>query len=428
MMSKHSSRIVSLTLALVLFITPMAVLAQDGTPTIEGFVFNDKNQNGLFDEGDTGVDGVTVELLPVADGLSDVSVITSGGGFYAFTNLELGDYLVREIDPADHISTTFNEVSVTIADTDAVVTVNFGDADIVDLGQISGFVYDDADRDGEFDLGEDTIPKVPVKLFGFDGEVIETVTTDQETGKYTLSKALAGVNTIQEIDPSPYLSTTPNKVEVILKNPGDSVEGINFGDFIPTEGEVPKIDLLLMKFFDIALLDFQDLRAMGGWGYGNIAKAYFIAQLGDTPLIDILGMRETMGWGNIMKAVLGRAGLKGYNLGMVVSGRDAPQSVHNLMNGCSLISEPEKVQELFSSGASNGTIKKACKLAQEVDGATFETLVVALELLADHTQKQVREKLQSGATNQLNNANGGNNGNHGPPPCKGKNKYDEGCY
>jgi hypothetical protein len=363
---------------------------------------------------------VTVELLNV-DGVTFIdSVTTADGGLYSFSNLELGDYVVREIDPAIHISTTLNEVSVALPDTESVETVNFGDAAIEDLGQISGFVYDDTDRDGVFDPGEDPIPGVTVNLFGFDGEVIETATTDLTTGEYTLSMALAGVNTVQEIDPTPYLSTTPNTIEVTLVNPGDSVDGKNFGDFIPADGEVPKLDLLLMKFFDISLLEFQALRGMEGWGYGNIAKAYFIAQLSDTAFGDILGLRETMGWGKIMKDVLGYAGLKGYNLGLIVSGRTVHNSVQNLINSCKSIDTPEQVQELYATGASNGAIKKACRLAGEA-GEGFETLVEALGLLKVYDQKQVREILMGGNENEVTN------GNHGPPPCKGKNKNDKGC-
>jgi hypothetical protein len=131
-------------------------------------------------------------------------------------------------------------------------------------------------------------------------------------------------------------------------------------------------------------------------------------------------MRETMGWGEIMKEVLGYAGLKGYNLGLIVSGRETPSQIQRLIEGCELIESAEQVQELYRGGASNGAIKKACRLAGEA-GEGFETLVEALGLLKVYDQKQVREILMGGNENEVTN------GNHGPPPCKGKNKYDEGC-
>jgi hypothetical protein len=388
MMSKRSSRIVSFSLVLILFITPMVVLAQGEPPTIEGIVFNDVNQNGVFDAGETGITDVTVDLLE-ADGVTVIdSVDTDGGGLYSFTELNLGDYVVKENDPDDHVSTSSNKVAVTLTDAVPVVIVDFGDAAYIDLGQISGFVYDDADRDGEFDPGEATISGVAVNLFGFDGEVIETATTDLTTGEYTLTMALAGANTVQEIDLPPYLSVTPNIVEVTLENPGDTIDEVNFFDFIPEEGEFPRLDLMLMKFFDISLLEFQALRDMEGWGYGNIAKAYFIAQLSDTALVDILGLRETMGWGKVMKEILGYAGLKG------VSGRTVPNSIQRLIDSCASIDTPEQVQELYATGANHGSIKKACRLTSEA-GGNFDTLVTALGLLKVHSQKQVREMLMT---------------------------------
>jgi hypothetical protein len=174
-----------------------------------------------------------------------------------------------------------------------------------------------------------------------------------------------------------------------------------------------------MKFFDISLLEFQALREMEGWGYGNIAKAYFIAHLTDTALVDILGMRESMGWGKIMKEILGYAGLKGYNLGLIVSGREVPNVVLKLIEQCDGLNTPEEVQELFAMGASVGSIKQACRLAVD-----FEALVEAVDLLKTHNFKQVREMMTLGLTDQIAN---GNQGNHGPPPCKGKNKDDQGC-
>jgi hypothetical protein len=427
-MSKRTSRIVSLTLALALFITPVAVLANDSVATIEGTVFLDENQNGIIDGLEGGIDGVAVDLYAVGESDPLFSETTDEKGKFTFNVQALGDFVIKETDPEFHASTTPNKVMVEFEVEGSVATVNFGDALIADLGSVSGTVFNDENRSRILDEGEPGIKDVTLNLLNGDGFVIATTTTDKD-GKYTLPSP-TGTFIVEEIDPPEHYSSTPNEVEVTIKNLGDVTEKIDFGDFKPKPGETTPIDFLIMDFFDLLLVDVLDLRNLDGWGYGNIAKAYFLAMLSaEHEVTDIIALRgESMGWGNIMKEVLGRAGLKGYNLGLIVSGREVPNATQKLIEGCANISTPEQVQELYGMGASNGTIKKACKLAQEVDGATFETLVEALELLADHTQKQVREKLQSGATNQLNNANGGNNGNHGPPPCKGKNKYDEGCY
>ncbi|MFN3373507.1 MAG: SdrD B-like domain-containing protein, partial [Chloroflexus sp.] len=67
-------------------------------------VWNDVNNNGLLDSGESGIDGVTVNLYydanrnGVIDGAENTpfaTVTTSGGGFYNFTELDPGNYLVE---------------------------------------------------------------------------------------------------------------------------------------------------------------------------------------------------------------------------------------------------------------------------------------------------------------------------------------------
>lgn len=303
------------------------------------------------------------------------------------------------------------------------------------IATIEGTVFLDDNQNGIIDGSEGGIFGVTVDLYAVGGmDPLASDTTD-DNGNFTFTVQALGDYIVKETDLESHASTTPNEVEVTIENPGNVIDEIDFGDFKPEPGETTRIDFLIMDFFDLLLVDVLDLRNLGGWGYGNIARVYFLAMLSaEHDVSDIIAMRDSMGWGEIM-TVLGRAGLKGYNLGLVVSGRDAPSPIQNLMDGCSLITEPEQVQELFSLGGNNGSIKKACKLAQEV-GGDFDKLVKALGLLADHNQKQVREMLQSEAMVQVNqdnggnnqdNGNNGNNGNHGPPACKGKNKNDEGC-
>ncbi|PJB68345.1 MAG: hypothetical protein CO094_01350, partial [Anaerolineae bacterium CG_4_9_14_3_um_filter_57_17] len=70
------------------------------TMTLGSLVWNDVNDNGLVDLGESGIDGATVELyavdgagLPV--GAPVATVATAGGGYYTFSGLPQGNYLVR---------------------------------------------------------------------------------------------------------------------------------------------------------------------------------------------------------------------------------------------------------------------------------------------------------------------------------------------
>ena len=68
--------------------------ATGGTLAIGSTVWNDVNNNGLLDTGETGIDGVTLQLLNSAGNVVNTTT-TAGGGVYAFTGLAAGDYTVR---------------------------------------------------------------------------------------------------------------------------------------------------------------------------------------------------------------------------------------------------------------------------------------------------------------------------------------------
>lgn len=71
------------------------------TARISGTVFVDVDNDGLFDGGtETGIDGVTVQLLNSTGATVLATDVTAMGGAYAFTvNDEFGTYRIREIQP-----------------------------------------------------------------------------------------------------------------------------------------------------------------------------------------------------------------------------------------------------------------------------------------------------------------------------------------
>jgi len=86
--------------------------------TLGNRVFRDGNNNGAFDAGETGIDGVTLRLFAAdlatarAYGASALttevvpSVTTAGGGYYLFRNLSPGNYIVRADVPTGFTSST----------------------------------------------------------------------------------------------------------------------------------------------------------------------------------------------------------------------------------------------------------------------------------------------------------------------------------
>ncbi len=84
-----------------------------GTAIIKGKVWNDMNGNGLFNDGEPGLEGITVNLA----GDATATATTAADGTYAFEGLSAGDYLVTCIGPEGWSATTANLIRVTL-DTD----------------------------------------------------------------------------------------------------------------------------------------------------------------------------------------------------------------------------------------------------------------------------------------------------------------------
>jgi hypothetical protein len=186
---------------------------------VSGVVYHDVNGDGVRNTGESGIGDVTVELL---QGGSVLSTTTTGaGGVYSFTNILAGSYVVRETDPVGYVSTTPNEVAISL--TTGGATVNFGDQQI---GAVSGVVYTDLNGNGVRDTGESGIAGVTIELLQ-GGGVLSTTTTDG-TGVYSFPNVPPDSYTVQETDPAGYVSTTPNAVAVSLAAGGSATA--NFGD------------------------------------------------------------------------------------------------------------------------------------------------------------------------------------------------------
>ena len=130
------------------------------TGSIAGKVFNDTNRNGVPDLGETGLAGVSLTLDTGDSTLSD------GEGNYSFT-IPPGYYNVTEHDFTGYVSTTVNNVTNLLVETDSTVIVNFGDIlattlrfQVIALGQTqralsitSGDLGEDNRQDQDIILG-----------------------------------------------------------------------------------------------------------------------------------------------------------------------------------------------------------------------------------------------------------------------------------
>jgi len=188
---------------------------------INGYVFEDSNQNRAMDPGEQGIPGVRIELWKYETGNWSMQEYTEtdSGGFYSFSasqgsyrlvedSQNLYDSSTEGSDPAGYISTTPNWVELIVENSDR--SANFGDF----KGFIvKGFVFDDSGagllgnaNNAVKDLGEKGIAGAKVVLRN--GPDIYTRFTDQDgIYRFYVSGDPAYPIAINEYDPGQYTST-----------------------------------------------------------------------------------------------------------------------------------------------------------------------------------------------------------------------------
>ena len=192
--------------------------------TISGAVFEDLDGNGSRGASESGIAGVTIELIG-ADGVKKDETTTTGDGSYAFANITAGTtYTIQETDPDGYTSITPNTVSLNVG-TDGSATANF--ADLVE-GKISGVVFEDLDGNGKRGEGEPGIGGVTLELRDAGDAQVTTATTTAD-GAYALTNISVGQSyTVAETDPDGFTSTTTNQVVIRIES-GTSAT-VSFGD------------------------------------------------------------------------------------------------------------------------------------------------------------------------------------------------------
>ncbi|HEV7667676.1 MAG TPA: SdrD B-like domain-containing protein, partial [Thermoanaerobaculia bacterium] len=168
-----------------------------GTASVGDRVWTDTNGDGVQDAGETGINGVTVELLN-SGGTVIATKVTAGDGNYTFTNLAAGNYSVRVV------AATLPAGSAQTYDLDGVGTANIAAFSLtagqsktdVDFGyrgaaSVGDRVWTDTDGDGVQDAGETGINGVTVELLNSGGTVIASKVTAGD-GNYTFTNLSAG--------------------------------------------------------------------------------------------------------------------------------------------------------------------------------------------------------------------------------------------
>jgi uncharacterized protein (TIGR02597 family) len=230
---------------------------------IGDLVWNDANGNGLQDNGEAGISGVTVKLLdkdgnPVTDGNGNgLTAITGSNGQYSFNGLPLGTYQIEIVRPEGYLFTRRDADGLGLygplnsdvspltgrSTTFQLTTGDFNmniDAGLFVPGSISGAVYFDSKGDQH---GDTPMAGVKLCLADASGEPvcdphdIALTTTTCEEGCYSFTNLPPGHYQVVQTQPVGYFSVSDvdggdlnvnGDVSIIALATGQDVTGQDF--------------------------------------------------------------------------------------------------------------------------------------------------------------------------------------------------------
>ena len=193
--------------------------------SVSGHVFIDTNQNGILNTGEKPLANVLVSLYD-ANGKLLGSRHSDANGLYTFSNIVANTYKVVETIPSPYTNTSPSSVVVKLTSLTGVLTVNFGDVNLVH--SISGNLFIDANKNGKIDVGEKPLAYTHVALYDCNGNLLGLRTTNA-TGYYSFLNLWIGSYKLVATVPTGYVNTTPATV-VSRLYPSTGMLTVNFGD------------------------------------------------------------------------------------------------------------------------------------------------------------------------------------------------------
>jgi Ca2+-binding RTX toxin-like protein len=214
---------------------------------IHGSKWRDDDGDGVRDDDESGLPGVTIYLDANNNGQPDLgedSVLTVNDnlltttinerGRYEFFNLPAGSYRVREVVPAGYTQTApaAGSYLFTLAAGQIVNNINFGNQP--KPGGISGTKYNDLDGDGTRDAVEPGMAGVMIYLDANNNAFMDTGEKNLATaadGSYSFTNLTPGTYIVREVVPTGLTQTAPaSGSHNVLVDPGEIVTNLNFGN------------------------------------------------------------------------------------------------------------------------------------------------------------------------------------------------------
>lgn len=178
-----------------------ALLAQG---VIQGSVFDDLNGNGVQDEGEPGIPGVTIARGTAAP------ITTNTEGRYRFNNVNPGTHTVKMTVPNGYAAGGVTEVQLNIG-SGGSAQVNFT---LLAQGVIQGVVYEDRNGNGSQDSSEPGVGGVVITRG--DG----ATTTTSANGSFKYSNVTPGNYTVRMTVPAGYFAAGDTEHQANVINGG----------------------------------------------------------------------------------------------------------------------------------------------------------------------------------------------------------------
>jgi hypothetical protein len=219
----YSTQPIDVTLSDGEVVSDLAIGSKSTAPTasLSGFTFDDTDRDGQYDIGEKKTSGKTVFLDTNNNGKLDSgerSIVTDAAGNFSFTKLAAGTYHIRRVFPSGYSYSTAL-IDPTLADGQAIGGLVIGSKPTSSLppppppqnGTISGFCFNDTDKDGVYDSGEAKTSGKTVFLDTNNNGKLDSGEKSMVTnssGNFNFTNLAAGTYHVRRVFPAGYTYST----------------------------------------------------------------------------------------------------------------------------------------------------------------------------------------------------------------------------